>query len=561
MEFNTACNVIPEEDFKKGLRTVFNQVASMLTKTLGPYGTTTIIEQLGEHHVTKDGFTVLKNIDYRDPTLKNFLMLLLRISGQVVVQVGDGSTSSIVAADEIIKAFDADKTFIEKFRPRDLLDIINKCVDTISAKLYANATRIDTDSDNMWNEIYRIAHISTNGDDDVAKMIADIIDKTKNPTIEFVESKTDTTSYEIIDGYTSNICYFDTVFATRDDGMCVIDGANVLMFDYKIDMEKDLPLISQAAVLSARENKRLVVVAPAYDRYLLERIRRDITMELKARGTSVCVYCRVPLINNMSHVMYNDFAVLCGAQVINERYDDDAIKIEDIQDYMGYVAHAEINGKSTLIRGFEKRDDAMYEKCLLDATMKHNELATKYRDMGIIDTDLTEAKNRLTKLRCSMGVIKVGGKSSLERKSRYDLVEDAVRATESAVKYGYNVGGNLAIVYTIYNILSDTPDLSDDEVKIYTMISDAFTNVFKRVLNNKYADDNTVDGVIGRVMNEYKDSGEQVGYDLITDSFSNDIINSCRTDIEILRGAFSVISLLITSNQYIAINAYAQQNK
>lgn len=559
MEFNTACNVIPEEDFKKGLRDIFTQVANMLTKTLGPYGTTTIIEKYGEHHITKDGFTVLKSIDYRDPTLKNFLMLLLRISGQVVVQVGDGSTSSIVAADEIIKAFDADEQFFNKFRPRDLLDIINKCVDTVSEKLYANATRIDIDSDGMWNEIYRIAHISTNGDDDVATMIANIVDKTKNPAIEFVESKTDNTSYEIIDGYTSNICYFDTVFATRDDGMCVINGANVIMFDYKIDMEKDLPLISQAAILSARDNKRLVVIAPAYDRYLLEKIRRDVNMELKSRGTTICVYCRVPLVNNMSHIMYNDFAVLCGAQVINERYDDDAIKIEDIQEYMGFVERAEINDKSTLIRGFAKRDDAMYEKCLLDATMKCNELATKYRDMGIIDTSLTEAKNRLTKLRCSMGVIKVGGKSTLERKSRYDLVEDAVRATESAVKYGYNIGGNLAIVYTIHDILNNTPDLSEDEVHMYTMISDAFTNVFKRVLNNKYADSKTTDDVVGRVLNEYKESGEQIGYDLITDSFSRDIINSCRTDIEILRGAFSVISLLITSNQYISITAYAKQ--
>jgi chaperonin GroEL (HSP60 family) len=93
------------------------------------------------------------------------------------------------------------------------------------------------------------------------------------------------------------------------------------------------------------------------------------------------------------------------------------------------------------------------------------------------------------------------------------------------------------------------------------MISDAFTNVFKRVLNNKYDDNATVDDVVSRVMNEYKESGKQIGYDLTTDNFSNDIINSCRTDIEILRGAFSVISLLITSNQYIAINAYAQQNK
>lgn len=556
MEFNNKWNVIREDDFKTGLKMVFDQVADALTNTLGPYGTTTIIEKYGEHHITKDGFQVLKSINYADPILNNFLMLLFRISAQVVIQVGDGSTSSIVAANEIIKTFDEHKEVTSKYRPKELLDIISKCVDNIVGRLYTNATPITPD--NNFEEIRKIAYISTNGNAEISDMIVDIYRKTNNPTIEFVESKTDETSHDIIDGYTGEITYLDTIFATRDDGMCTINGAHVLMFDHKIDIENAMHLISEGAKLAAATNKRLVVIAPAYDKLLLEHIRRQVNIEYKARGTSTVVYCRASLISNMSHIMYNDFAVMCGAQIITERYGDDAVKENEVNEYIGYVDSMEIGAKTTLIRGFAKRSEELYKSICRDAEIKFNETRKKYENMGIIDTELNDTKNRMTKLKCSMGTIRVGGKSTLEKKALYDLVEDAVRACESAYRYGYNVGGNLTILYIVTDILREN-NVTENEKQIYTIIRDGFLKVFEHVLSNKYGSDTSTKNIIDAIITRYNETHEQIGYDLITDSFSEDIINSCRTDIEILRGALSVISLIETSNQYISITTHEQE--
>lgn len=554
MNFNKKWNVIPEKDFKDAIREVFDQVSDALTNTLGPYGTTTIIERHGEHHVTKDGFQVLKSIYYEDPVLNNFLMLLVRISAQLVYQVGDGSTSSIVAANEIIKQFEEHDAIIRQYRPQNLIDIISRCVEKISEKLYTNATKIDTG--NGYEDIRKIAAVSTNGNDEIANMIVDIYNKTSNPTIEFCESKTAETTHTIIDGYVASSVYMDTIYATQDDGTCVIkNGVYMLMFDHRIDIDVYRNIIMAAVKVAHDNKKRLVVIAPTYDEILRNAIRAGARQQFEATGTSVDVYCTIPIFSKNTYTLYNDFAIICGAQLITEQIEEE-FDISKIESYMGYVDHTEIDMKSTLVKGFSKRNDDMYQKIKFDAQLKYDTIREKYKNVGLADTELTEAKNRLSKLECSMGVIHVGGGTSLEKKAQLDLVEDAVRACESAYNYGYNVGGNLAIIYAITDIINDG-DCTVEEVAIYNMIREAFRKVFAHVLENKFGDDtDKISHIIDDIEEQYEKTGTAAGYDLIDEVPSNEIINSCRTDIEILRAALSVIKLLVTSNQYISINVH-----
>ena len=107
-----AWNVVSEGEFKNKTVTVFERVASALAKTLGPYGSTTIIEKFGDLHITKDGWQLLKKIKFGDTTNDAILQLLVNISAQVVIKVGDGSTSSIIASDELLKAITGQPHFI-----------------------------------------------------------------------------------------------------------------------------------------------------------------------------------------------------------------------------------------------------------------------------------------------------------------------------------------------------------------------------------------------------------------------------------------------------------------
>ena len=549
IENNYAWNVVDDETFKAKIRAVFQMVAGALSKTLGPYGSTTIIEKFGEMHITKDGWQVLKNIRFDDFVCNNILMLLLRISAQVVIKVGDGSTSSIVAANSFLREFDSRSDEYSHLRPKDFMTLLNNCVDTIVNNIYQSSYQIDKEGD--FNEIYNLAYVSTNGDTEIANMIHDLYVRTGNPAIEYVKSKTEKTYYEIIDGYTSNITYIDNIFATNDDGNCVVTDPMILMFDHKVDVDSSLPIISAAAMKAAENHTRLIVIAPNYDKFLLDYIRKNIVIEYKSTGTSTVVYTRASLVSNVSHELYNDFAVLCGAQVISEQWAGE-VTDANIMEYVGRVSEINIGEKTTLIKGFVNRNAHMYDKVVADATTKYKAMLAENEDRGIVDPKLNELKQRAMKLKCSMGLIYVGGNTTLEKTANFDLVEDAVKACESAFNHGYNCGGSLIIPYVIDKIKET--NLSSDEHLIYDMIKTAFLNVYETVIRNRYQD-MSADKMAEIISTSIDNNGEHpICYDLINDSFSKLIINSCETDIEILKASASIISLLISSNQYISIN-------
>lgn len=539
-------NVIEEKEFKRKIDNVFSQVSNALTKTLGPYGSTTIIEKYGECHITKDGWTVLKNIRFNDTVSNNIMMLLLRISAQVVIRVGDGSTTSIVAANSILKEMKAHDVIISKMRPKEFMETLNKCVNYLVDKIYDVSTKVNKET---FDEIYKLAYISTNGDDQISKIIQDIYLKTNNPAIEYVKSKTNETTYEIIDGYRSNITYIDNIFTTNDDGTCVVNNPMVLMFDHKIDIERALPIISNVAVEAAKQGKRVVVIAPHYDKFLLDNIRKNIVIEYKTRGVSTVVYTRASLVNNVSHELYNDFAIMCGAQVISEQFIEE-ITEETALEYVGTVDSMIISEKTTFIRGFKNRNENLYNKAVSDAHNKYQKALDENQKRGIVDIKLNEIKQRVTKLHGHMGVIHVGGNSELEKTANFDLVEDAVKACESAYTHGYNIGGSLIIPYIINNNL-DNIEMNENEQEMFAIIKKAFLNVFKTILRNKY--DDASEDFFTEIIDRCINGEEPVCYDLVTDTYSKNIINSCETDIEILKATASIISLLKSSNQYISI--------
>lgn len=548
-------NIIEEDDFRERVRTIFRIVSGALTKTLGPYGSTTIIEEYGENHVTKDGWTVLKHIHFKDNVNNDILHLLTRISAQVIIKVGDGSTSSIVAANKILEVFEDNAEVFDQVRPKDFITLLNQVVTTIADRIYKNATPIDKEA---FKEIYNLAYVSTNGDSFVSSIIRDIYKVTDNPSIEYRQAKSSETTYEIVDGYKmDNMTYLDQIFANSDDGTCTIEKPYILMFNHKLDIETSKPIIQKALERTMAENRRLVVIAPYYDNFFLDSIRQEINLQYRAMNTSYVVYLKASLINNIFHEMYNDFAVMTGAEVFREQqiYEIKLNEPDCLDLYLGEVDNIIINNRTTTIKGFFKMNPNSYSVVYKDATAKYNKLIEDSASRDIVDTKIYEQKKRLSKLKGKMGIINVGGNSTLELKANYDLVEDAVKACESAYHYGYNCGGNLVIPFVIRQILeedkSNETKMSDITKSVYLLISEAFQNVFATVLDNGYNYDDK--SAYYEIINSCISSNELWCYDLTTRDFSKNIINSCITDIEILKATVSIISLLLSSNQYISI--------
>lgn len=568
-------NVIDENGFKERVRMVFKKVSEALVNTLGPYGSTTIIEKFGEMHITKDGWGVLKKIHFGDPINNNIMQLLVNISAQVVLRVGDGSTSSIVAANSILEQLEHSDD-LKNLRPKEFMSNLAVCVEKIAKEILNRSTQVYKEHDATFDEIYKLAMISTNGDSEISKMIQQIYKETNNPSIEFVKSKTNRTYYEIIDGYKIDMNYIDPIFATNDEGTCEIENPMIIMFDHKIDVTSFEAIIAKAIEKALSEDRRLVVIAPYYDKFLLQTIANRTNMEVRATGKSTVVYAKSFLINNQSQLYYGDFCMMTGALMITEAA---AAEIAEnkltIDEFIGAVNKISIGPKTTTIQGFYNRKPDTYKMFMNDAIAKYKTVEENHFQLGVINSALYDCKQRISKLKGLMGIINVGGGSSLEKTSNYDLVEDAVKACESAYNYGYNIGGNLIIPIVIRDILRSEPpiNLTDEDRLIYNLLDKAFCEVFYKVLANKYRRQLTYTEPKGFFKKLFSKKNEVVKakekelrdiiegcidrkqcFDLITNKYSNDIINSCYTDIEILRAATSIVSLLISSNQYISIN-------
>lgn len=563
-------NVIPRDEFRELVRGVFNNAAYILQNTLGPFGATTFIEEYGTNHVTKDGWQLLKYINPENPTDRAILKLLKSIAHQVVVKVGDGSTTSIVASAELLRVIEQ-SGLLENISPRDLLNKINQTVDEITKEIKKNATEINKDGD--LEEIRHLAYISTNGDNNIAEMIQKIYQETGNPAISFATSKTNQTKLEILNGYKIDfVTYIDRMFINTDDGLSVQHNPMILTFNHRIDEDYYNKIIAPLTNIATANRRKLVVIAPAYTNKLMEKLSVILYSQYNTTKTTESVFLRASLINNNSYDLYNDFAALCGSMVINDTLVKETLELESSEEiiekamsWVGSVEKMEVAEKYTFISGFTNKDDEMLDLLTKDAINKYETILSNTLEFETLTVDLIQAKDRVSKLKCKMGYIHVGGNSEIAKKANYDLVEDAVKACESAYKYGYNNGQNLAIIKASLNILKEMGEVDennkDEMIKrvICNSIVDAFTGVILRIFANKYSRITQDD--VKEILNRIKKCiDDNTAYDLYEEKYSTDIINSCMTDIEILKSVSSMVALLLSSNQMVSISRYSELN-
>ena len=90
-------NIVSDKELKSIMSETLQFLSDTLKNTLGPYGSTTIIQdQFMNHQITKDGYSLLKKIYIEEDEAKTILDLVKKISRNLVRKVGDGSTSSII---------------------------------------------------------------------------------------------------------------------------------------------------------------------------------------------------------------------------------------------------------------------------------------------------------------------------------------------------------------------------------------------------------------------------------------------------------------------------------
>lgn len=574
-------NVLNEQEFKDRYMYVFNNVAKILAKTFGPYGAPSIIKDTMGTTMTKDGWNVLKRIQFNDMILNTILESLVSICSPVVTSSGDGSTTCIIAADALLDEYMMYKEnslnlYNTLVRSKDFLNTFSKIVNELIELIESKAKLID---ENNLDKIYKLALTSSNYDEEISNIVYKIYQEGSGPNIDFIEAKGNKTSYEIIKGFRADISYIDKSFINAPNATCEIDRPILLMFDHTVEYKDHRALLDRAKEYAMQEGRRLVVIADYFEKNILNYIQRQVYEDLSLNRQPFVVYCKASMPNGFKRQEYSDFSSFTGGRIIgtNEMYktNEETGYHEvnpdiDVREYFGRVEKIVIGKSNSTICGFTNRKEEVYMKHVNDAKQELQEEYDKIeKGMGVQLIRLQQLKQRCIKLSGKLAMIYVGGSNPMEKKVNYDAVEDVVKACESAYKYGYNIGGSLIIPICAEELrkkyVSQIPDEGRREyiqelleLDIIEIIDNAFRRVFSTVLSNK-------DGNL-TVSNENISQTEiiahcvknKVCYDLIKEEYTEDIINPTKTDTEILRATSSIINSLMSSNQFISVGVNSE---
>ncbi len=500
-----------------------NQLANAVKVTLGPKGRNVILEKkFGSPTITKDGVTVAKEIELKDPLENMGAQMVREVASKTSDIAGDGTTTATVLAQAIYR--EGAKNVVAGANPMEIKRGIESAVDAVVGHLRSMSEAV---SGNM---IAQVGTISANNDSTIGTIIAEAMDKVgKDGVITVEEAKTLETSLEVVEGMQFDRGYLSPYFVTDPERMeVVLENPVILIHEKKISSMKDLlPLLEQVARLS----RPLLIVAEDIEGEALATLVVN-----KLRGTLQVAAVKAPGFGDRRKAMLEDIAVLTNGKAITE---DLGLKLENIQvDDLGKAKKITIDkDNTTIVEG--------------DGSRKAIEGRVKQIRAQIEETtsdyDREKLQERLAKLVGGVAVIKVGAATETEMKEKKARVEDAMHATKAAVEEGIVPGGGVALLRGTAALESLALD-GDQQVGV---------NIIKRALEEPMrwiAQNAGFEGSI--VVQRVRDAEGREGFNAQTEAYEDlvaaGVIDPTKVVRTALQNAGSIASLLLTTEALIS---------
>ena len=417
-----AKQIIYGEESRQAILRGINQLANAVKVTLGPKGRNVVLDKkFGSPTITKDGVTVAKEIDLKDPLENMGAQMVREVASKTSDTAGDGTTTATVLAQAIYR--EGARNVVAGANPMELKRGIEKSVQAIVADIKKTARKV---SGNM---VAQVGMISANSDQEIGTIIADAMDKVgKDGVITVEEAKTLETSLDVVEGMQFDRGYLSPYFVTDPERMeVVLENPVILIHEKKISSMKDLlPVLEQVA----RLGKPLLIVAEDVDGEALATLVVN-----KLRGTLQAAAVKAPGFGDRRKAMLEDVATLTGGKAITE---DLGLKLENIKvEDLGKAKKITIDkDNTTIIEGGGKT-------AAIEGRVK--QIRAQVEDTTS-DYDREKLQERLAKLVGGVAVIKVGAATETEMKEKKARVEDAMHATKAAVEEGIVPGGGVALL-------------------------------------------------------------------------------------------------------------------
>jgi chaperonin GroEL len=511
--------------FDEAARSSILKGVSLLTDavkaTLGPKGRNAILDKkYGAPTITKDGVTVAKEIELKDPWQNMGAQLVREVASKTSDVAGDGTTTATVLAHAIYR--EGMKNVVAGANPMDIKRGIEKAVDIVIGELKKLSKPVQDKK-----EIAQVGTISANNDLSIGELIAEAMDKVgKDGVITVEEAKSMATTLDVVEGMQFDRGYISPYFITDPERMeCVLEDVFILINEKKISGMKDLlPILEQ----TAKMGKPLLIISEEVEGEALATLVVN-----KLRGTIQVCAVKAPGFGDRRKAMLEDIATLTGGTMISE---DLGIKLESIKiSDLGRAKKVTIDKENTTIvegAGDHKKIEGRVKqiKTQIDETTS--------------DYDREKLQERLAKLVGGVAVINVGAATETEMKEKKARVEDALHATRAAVEEGIVPGGGVAFLRTLSAL--DNLKLSDDQQIGVEIVKRSLEEPIRQIVNNA--------GIEGSVVVEKVKGSKETNYGFdadkeeYADMIKAGIIDPTKVTRTALQNASSVAALMLMTS-------------
>ncbi|MBI4352909.1 MAG: chaperonin GroEL, partial [Candidatus Omnitrophica bacterium] len=494
------------------------QLAKAVKVTLGPKGRNVCIDKkFGSPTITKDGVTVAKEIELKDPYENMGAEMVKEVASKTSDTAGDGTTTATVLAEAIFR--EGLKNVTAGANPMALKRGIEKAVETVVEQLKKLSKPIKGKK-----EIAQVAAIAANNDGTIGDLIAEAMDKVgKDGVITVEEAKSTATTHEVVEGMQFDQGYLSPYFVTDPDRMeADLEDAYILIHEKKVSSMKDLlPILEKIA----KTGKPLLIISEETEGEALATLVVN-----KLRGTLQVCAVKAPGYGDRRKEMLVDIATLTAGKAITE---DLGIKLENVRlEDLGRAKKITVDKENTtIIEGAGKTVDI------------NGRIAAIKKQIEETDSEYDREKlqERLAKLAGGVAVIKVGAATETEMKEKKARVEDALHATRAAVEEGIVPGGGVALLRCL-DVL-DKISLKGDELIGAAIVRRAIDQPLFHI-----ADNAGQNGAI--VVEKVKESKGNSGYNAEKDKYEDlieaGVIDPTKVTRTALQNAASIAALLLT---------------
>jgi chaperonin GroEL len=510
------------DKLKKGV----DALANAVKVTLGPKGRNVVIgKKFGAPQITKDGVTVAKEIELKDPIENMGAQMVKEVASKTADIAGDGTTTATVLAQAIIGA--GLKNVAAGANPMDLKRGIDKAVSEVVKNL--KKLSIEVGSDN--NKIKQIASISANNDENIGGLIAKAMKVVGNDGVITVEEAKGTeTEMKTVEGMQFDRGYLSPYFVTNTDKMLVdMEKPLILIYDKKISNMKELLPILEPVV---QAGKGLLIISEDVDGEALATLVVN-----RLRGSLKIAAVKAPGFGDRRKAMLEDIAILTGGQVISE---ERGFTLENAtMDMLGTAEKIEIDkDNTTIINGAGKKADIQTRVKQIRAQIEST----------TSDYDREKLQERLAKLAGGVAVLYVGAPTEVEMKEKKDRVDDALAATRAAVEEGIVPGGGVALIRAIESLDKLKGD-NEDEMTGIQIVKRACEEPLRQIIANAGGE-----GAV--IVQKVKEGKEDFGYNARTEVFEKlykaGVIDPTKVTRIAIENAASIASMLLTTECVIA---------